>query len=237
MLKIIITFVLLVTDALASEDQSMEKNIDSIIKEFIMNNPEIIIKSLEKHREKIEATTEKIVKNNIVKYYSEKTFAQHPSLGSKDSKIILTEFIDYNCSFCKKTLKTILQLHDTVEDLQIVFLDYPILSDSSDIAAMAALAANEQNNYFDYHSALLKHRGEITEDVLMDIAEKLKLDLVLFKRDMYSSKIKDKLKDNINLARSLQVRGTPSFLLGDNILSGAYSYENFLEIIERSKGK
>ena len=80
-----------------------------------------------------------------------------PRIGNIDSKLIIIEFVDYNCGYCKKTLSTISKLMKNFDNIQIVFIDYPILSETSEIAARASLAANEQNAYFEYHSILLNN--------------------------------------------------------------------------------
>ena len=129
-----------------------------------------------------------------------------------DSKIILVEFVDYNCGYCKKTLPTIAKLMKNFDNIQIVFIDYPILSESSEIAARASLAANEQNLYFEYHNVLLNNKKTIDEDVLYKIAKELSLDIEKFKKDMSSEKIKNNIIKNIKFANSLKIRGTPTFI-------------------------
>ena len=111
------------------------------------------------------------------------------------------------------------------DDIQIVFIDYPILSDSSEIAARASLAANEQNAYFEYHAILLNNTTSINENFLYKVAESLKLDMEKFKKDMSSAKIKNNIIKNIKFANSLKIRGTPTFIIGNQILPGAYDYD------------
>ena len=154
-----------------------------------------------------------------------------PRIGNLDSKLIIVEFIDYNCGYCRKTLPTISKLIKNFNSIQIVFIDYPILSESSEIAARASLAANEQNAYFEYHTILLNNKKTINEKILFEIAEELSLDIEKFKKDMSSEKIKNNIIKNIKFANSLKIRGTPTFVIGKKILPGAYSYEQLKKII------
>ncbi len=148
-----------------------------------------------------------------------------------DSKLIIIEFVDYNCGYCKKTLSTISKLMKNFDNIQIVFIDYPILSETSEIAARASLAANEQNAYFEYHTILLNNTKSINENILYKIAKELSLDIEKFKKDISSEKIKNNIIKNIKFANSLKIRGTPTFIIGKQILPGAYDYEKLKKII------
>jgi len=213
------------------ENSEKKEDFDKIIEQFILNNPEIIIKSLEQFSKNKDKLEKKISLKILNSYYKDKIYNNFPSIGNKDTDIILTEFIDYNCGYCKKTLTTIVKLAEEIKDLKVVFIDYPILSESSELAARAALAANNQEAYFKYHSLLLEQKMPITEDYLLNTAKKLNLDLKKFKEDIYSDQIKDKIGENIQIAQSLQIRGTPTFLLGKNILPGAYDYNKLKNMI------
>ena len=154
-----------------------------------------------------------------------------PRIGNIDSKLIIIEFVDYNCGYCKKTLSTISKLMKNFDNIQIVFIDYPILSESSEIAARASLAANEQNAYFEYHTILLNNTKSINENILYKIAKELSLDIEKFKKDISSEKIKNNIIKNIKFANSLKIKGTPTFIIGKQILPGAYDYEKLKKII------
>ena len=154
-----------------------------------------------------------------------------PSIGNEENKLIIVEFIDYNCGYCKKTLPIISKLMKNFKNIQIIFVDYPILSETSEIAARASLAAHEQKAYFNYHSVLLNNSQSINENYIYKIALDLGLDVQKFKKDMESPKIKNIIINNIKLARSLKIRGTPTFIVKDQILPGAYEYHKLAKII------
>ena len=208
-----------------------EKQIKNIIEKYILDNPEIIIESLEKFTANQKEKEKKNFVNILNNFYDNKVYENLPRIGNLDSKLIIVEFIDYNCGYCKKTLPTIAKLMQNFDNIQIVFIDYPILSDSSEIAARASLAANEQDLYFEYHSVLLNNKKSIDEDVLYKIARELSLDIEKFKEDMYSEKIRNNLTKNLKFANSLKIRGTPTFIIGKQILPGAYDYEKLKKII------
>ena len=141
---------------LHSDDKNInEQEIENIIKKYILENPEILIESLEKFSANQKEKEQKSFVNILNNFYDTKVYESLPRIGNVDSKLIIVEFVDYNCGYCKKTLSTISKLMKNFDNIQIVFIDYPILSESSEIAARASLAANEQNAYFEYHTILL----------------------------------------------------------------------------------
>ena len=217
---------------LHSDDKNInEQQIENIIKKYILENPEILIESLEKFTANQKEKEQKSFVNILNNFYDTKVYESLPRIGNIDSKLIIIEFVDYNCGYCKKTLSTISKLMKNFDNIQIVFIDYPILSESSEIAARASLAANEQNAYFEYHTILLNNKESINENILYKIAKELSLDIEKFKKDISSEKIKNNIIKNIKFANSLKIKGTPTFIIGKQILPGAYDYEKLKKII------
>ena len=230
----IILFCLLSLSSLSKEDTKQNSQIEIIIEKYLLKNPEIIIKSLENYRIKQEAEAEKNTKSVINNYYDKQSYENLPYTGNIDGSIIITEFIDYNCGYCKKTLQVISELLTRNKDAKIVFIDFPILSETSYLAAKGALAAFEQGAYFKYHSELLKRNTEFSETYILEIANELKLDLNKFKKDMKSELVREKLENNIKFARDLNIRGTPSFIINKKIHPGAYDLNKLEEIIKEN---
>ena len=230
-MRLIVLIFFLVFNLHTNDKNINEKEINEIIKKYILKNPEIIIESLEKYTADQKKKEKESFLNTLKSFYESKYYEVLPRIGNSNSEQIIVEFIDYNCGYCKKTLPTLSKLMKNFENIQIVFIDYPILSESSEIAARAALAANEQNVYFDFHTILLNNTKSINEDFLFEVANRLKLDLNKFKKDMSSEKIKNNIIANIKFANSLKIRGTPTFIIGNQILPGAYDYDKLKEII------
>jgi len=231
MKKIIIFTMFILINGCQQNEVANKDDINKIIENFIIANPEIMIESLERYSKEKEKESRNVSQNIIKEYYSKKTYNNLPSIGKENSDLILTEFIDYNCGYCKKTLSTVIKLLKEVDSIKIVFVDYPILSETSELAARAVLAAEKQEKYFSYHSLLLENKKPITKEFLISSAKSLKLNLKIFNKDLESEEIKNKIRLNIELAQSLKIRGTPTFIIGDNILPGAYDYNKLKEII------
>ena len=231
-LLLILTFFVFLSSH-ANEDIKSDNLIKDIIKEYLLQNPEVIIESLERYRNNQEIEMEENKKATLNSYYDNKKYEVLPFTGNNKGKIIVTEFIDYNCGYCKKTLLTINKLLEKYKDVKVVFVDFPILSETSYSAAKAAVAASKQNAYFQFHSELLNNRKDINESYLLELAKSFNLDLIKFKKDMESDETKNLIDDNIKLARDLNIRGTPTFIIDKIIYPGAYSIEKLEEILNK----
>ena len=147
-----VLFLFLVT-AVRSEDKLSKEELDKYIYEYIMDNPEVILESVDKLRQKMEenaAVDDKFLDENFEQIANNSNI---PFMGSNKPKVTIIEFFDYNCGYCKKSLDAITELLRSEYDLKVSFRDYPILAPSSRTAAKAALAAKLQGKYFALHSA------------------------------------------------------------------------------------
>ncbi len=232
MLKFFIILILIfISNMSYSDNLNKDLKIEKIIKEYILKNPEVIIESLEQYTLNQKEKDKKDIESTLNNFYEEGIHNTFPSIGNKSSNLVLIEFIDYNCGYCKKTLSTITELINNIKDIKVVFIDYPILSETSELAAKASLAANKQEAYFKFHTILLNNRELISESFLLKTANKLGLDINKFKKDMYSLEVQNAIKKNIVLANNLKIRGTPTFIIGNQILPGAYDYSKLKNIL------
>ena len=231
LIRFILLIFLLIFNLYADEKKINEQEVQNIIEKYILENPEKIIESLERFSANQKEKEKEGFVNILNNFYDNQVYASLPRIGNIESKLIILEFVDYNCGYCKKTLPTISKIMKNFDNIQIVFIDYPILSESSEIAARASLAANEQNAYFKFHTILLNNTKSINEDFLYKTAKELSLDIEKFKKDMSSTKIKNNIIKNIKFANSLKIRGTPTFIIGHQILPGAYDYDKLKKII------
>lgn len=233
-IKLVILVFFLILNTNASDKDINQLKIEKMIKKYILENPEVIIESLEKYTARQREKERVDISDVLNDFYSSKVYESLPRIGNKESDLIVVEFIDYNCGYCKKTLPIISKLIKNFEKVQIVFVDFPILSETSEMAARASLAAHQQNAYFKYHTNLLNYTRTINEKFLYKEAINLGLDIEKFKEDMSSIKIKNNIIKNIEFANSLKIRGTPTFIIGNQILPGALDYDKLKEIISEN---
>jgi protein-disulfide isomerase len=146
--------------------------------------------------------------------------AASPVIGNRAGDVTVVEFFDYNCSFCKATEPRLEALLKADKGVRLIVKEFPILTPESMIASKAALASVKQGKYAPFHQALMNYRGPLTEPVIFDTAKSLGIKLPRLRKDMASPAITDEILANFNLARSLRVFGTPTFIVGDHILTG-----------------
>ena len=144
-----------------AQDSAMtEQDVQVIVKEYLLNNPEVVVEAIQafqnKEREKLEQAFKDQLKRSQDKLYNDEG---SPVAGNPDGDVVMVEFFDYNCGYCKKALKDVQAALENDDNLKVVFKEYPILSDSSRMAARWALAADKQGKYFEFHQALMEHSG------------------------------------------------------------------------------
>ncbi|MDB3955436.1 DsbA family protein [Alphaproteobacteria bacterium] len=232
-IKIFFSYFIVVNYAFP-EDTISKQEIDKLIYEYIMDNPEVILESVDKLRKKMAENSdldETYLKENFIEFANDPSI---PYMGSDKPKVTIIEFFDYNCGYCKKSLDAVTELLRTEYDLKISFRDYPILSPSSRIAAKAALAARKQEKYFILHSALMNMQGNLNEEKIFSIASELNIDIEKLKIDMQESEIEKIITNNENLARKLNIRGTPTFIINGKLYAGALELNKLRQIINDS---
>lgn len=219
----------------ASGKPLTREEIPALVKETLMNEPEIIMEAAKKLREKQEVEVKKKASEGLQKYKND-LFGNTdiPSTGAKDADVTVVEFFDYHCGYCKHMLPTVTKALENDKKIRFHFVEFPILSDDSVLAARAALAVNRiaKDKYFDFHQALMKASGKFDEKMLMDTAKKLGIDSGKMKAEMDKPDITATLDKNREIAAALNITGTPAIILGDEIQPGAVEYEMFAKMVE-----
>jgi protein-disulfide isomerase len=210
--------------------------IQQLVKDAIMADPEVIMQAVRKLRDKQEedgkkASAEAFEKNKSVLLND----TVSPSIGDpKTSDVTIIEFFDYHCGYCKQLLPTVQQLVNEDKKVRVIFREYPILSEDSVTAARAALAVNriDPNKYWDFHSALMKSQGKYDEASLSAIATQLGIDANKLKAEMVKPEITEYLDNNRKIGEDLGVRGTPAMFIGNKMLPGAVPYATLKRLVD-----
>lgn len=151
-------------------------------------------------------------------------------LGNPNGKKIIFEFFDYNCGYCKNIFSDLMDLVSEDTDLKIILIELPVLGESSILASKAAMSANIQNKYFEMHQKLIGHKGRINLDTIEVYAEEIGLNVKKLMNDISEIDIKY-IEKNYALADKLDINGTPTFLVGNEIIPGAISKSLMKELI------
>lgn len=199
--------------------------IEGIIKDYLVNHPEVmqdVQAALEKRQ--AEADVQKaqtaIAKNNATLFNS----THQVVLGNPHGKVTMVEFFDYNCPHCKDAVTDMLSLLKTDHDLRFVLKEFPILTQGSVEAAHVAVAVRMQDptgaKYLAFHKQLFTSRGLVDQARALAAARDAGCDMARIKKDMTSDEVKTTLAEDMKLADSLGVSGTPSYVIGNQLLVG-----------------
>ena len=204
------------------------ENYEKVIEKYILENPETILQSLKNYEEKKDLEKKKENKSKINKLKKEIFFNDNNLYsGNRDSQRIIVEFFDYNCSYCKKAHEDIDKILEKHKDLKVIYKNFPILSEKSvELAKIGLLIARKSNKKFNsFHKTLMKKRKIPTENELRKILKKLDLEFDDIKRNLSDKSLDENLKSDFQLAQKLELRGTPAFIVGEEILFGYVGFE------------
>ena len=155
-----------------------------------------------------------------------------------DGSVRLIEYSDFKCPFCQTGAKTVEFLKKKYGDeISVEFRQFPLgFHKGSEIAAQASECARDQKRFWDYHDSLFDASSKSIDvggrDVLKSIANKLELDMNEFNRCLDSGVKKEKVDADIASAKRYGIRGTPSFILGGELIFGAQPPKTFMEKID-----
>lgn len=229
MKKVVIAAAVLAASALfavesraASTDQftdEQETAIEEIVRSYLLKNPEILEEVIAELQKKREAEAAVARQKYLRDLYSADSKYKRFSMGEGD--VVVVEFMDYNCPFCRKAYSVLNDLTKET-DIEVRFIEFPVLGPMSTVASRAALAAEKQGKYVEFHDAMMQLSDRINnEQQVFDIAKEIGLDLDQLKKDMQDPEINAMIDENLQLADALGVQGTPAFFVGDASIPGA----------------
>lgn len=203
---------------------AQKKQFESMIHDYIMQNPETVIQSLQGYQQKQIAEQSKkfeSIQKNAPKFANELFHqATDPVAGNPKGAVTVVEFFDYQCPHCIDMTATLDSVLKTNPNVKVVLKEFPIRGPMSEMATRAALAANKQGKYFPFHLALMSSKTEpLTETVIYDIAKTSGLNVDQLKKDMKDSSVTQQIKTNYKLAKDLEIMFTPVFFIAKSDVS------------------
>lgn len=160
-------------------------------------------------------------------------------LGNKNGDVTFVEFFDYNCGYCKRAMGDMLDLLKNDPKLKVVLKEFPVLSPGSVEAAQVAVAVHMQDpggkKYLDFHQRLLGGRGPADRAHALAAAKDAGLDMARIEKDMQSPEVKATIEENMKLAEFMGLNGTPSYVIGKQIVVGAIGLDGLKEKIAQAR--
>ena len=196
--------------------------IRQIIRDYLLEQPELLIEVQQALQAKRDAEAAALAEQAIQRHRDEIFLdPEAPVAGNPEGAIVLVEFFDYRCGYCRRVKPTLEALLAENDDLRLAFKEFPILGPESTLAARAALAARAQGLYEPFHWALMVADGPFDLDHILGVARSVGLDANRLLRDMEDPAIDVMIDRNAVLANVLGIRGTPAFVIGDRMIRGA----------------
>ena len=203
--------------------------IEQVVRSYILDHPEILPEAMDRLRDRE-------MKKQLAGV-AELVEAPFPGaiLGNPQGKITLVEFTDYACSFCRQSVADVDALIAANPDLKVVVRDLPILSPSSTEAARMALAAAEQGRFAAFHKAMFAI-GRPSPQTIAAAAQAAGIDMARARQTIANPRIDAEINKNLQFARQLGFEGTPSWVIGDVLMSGAVGQQQLAKAIAEARG-
>jgi protein-disulfide isomerase len=207
--------------------------IETIIREYFIKHPEMIeelqaLAQAEKMKRAISENKEVLLNS-----------ARQVTLGNPQGDVTMVEFFDYNCGYCKRALDDMLALIKSDPKLRVVLKEMPVLSQGSLEAAQVAAALTMQDKsgkrYLDFHQKLLTGRGQADKARALAVAKEVGADMPRLEKDMASAEIKLALEESMKLAEAFGIQGTPSYVVGNEVLVGAVGLKELQSKINNAR--
>jgi protein-disulfide isomerase len=222
-----------------STDQRGE--IERIIREYLLSHPELlqeVMSELEKRQTAADAAKHQAAVKELAA-----TIFNSPrqvTLGNPQGDVTVVEFFDYNCGYCKRAMTDMIELLKGDGKLKFVLKEFPVLGDASVQAAQVAVAVRMQDKtggkkYLEFHQKLLNGRGSIDKARALAVAKEVGLDVARIEKDLASDEIKATLEESYKLAEALGMNGTPSYVIGSDVVVGAVGLKILKEKVNNAR--
>lgn len=205
------------------------KAMELAVKEAILANPEVIPEAINRLQQR---EVEKLLASN--REAIETPFAGAWT-GAKDGDVVLVEFFDYNCPYCRQSVGDVERLLGEDPKLKVVWRDMPVLGPDSEHFARASLSAAEQGRYRAFYSTAFKGQGALNQERLIRTVRAAGMNEAKVATDLSSKAIEAEIQKNLDLGRALGLTGTPSYVIGNRIISGAAGYEELKKAVDDAR--
>jgi protein-disulfide isomerase len=215
-------------------------DIERIVHDYLVTHPEVLQEAMtELEKRQTAAETEK--HKAAVKAHAKALFSSpdQVTLGNPNGSVTFVEFFDYNCGYCKRAMSDMLTLLKTDSKLKVVLKEFPVLGPGSVEAARVAVAVRMQDTtgkkYLEFHQKLLGGRGHADRARALAVAKEVGMDMARIEKDMKSPEVEKSLRQDFKLAEALGLNGTPSYVIGDNVIVGAIGLQGLQEKINSAR--
>jgi protein-disulfide isomerase len=224
--------------ATTTSPPASQSNVEQIIHDYILGHPEVLMESLRAAKQKDEDHIADIRKSMIGSFRKELLHDPYtPSFGNPNGDVTVVEFFDYRCPYCRQVEPHLQSLLKDDPGVRLVLKEFPILGPASVYAARATLAAQRQDMQAKMHQALMSTKPNFDEATVLKIAGEVGLDLDRLKVDMASPEVDAEMARTMRIAKALQLKGTPAFVIGSEVVPGGTDLETLKELVAEARAE
>jgi len=215
--------------------------IEKIVRDYLLRNPELlqeVIQEMERRQAQAEADKHRTaIKELAATIFNSK---RQVVIGNPQGDVSLVEFFDYNCGFCRRALADKLELIKSDPKLRIVLKEFPVLGEGSTQAAQIAVAVRMQDKtggrkYLEFHQKMFASRGQIDRARALTVVREIGFDVARAEKDAASPEARQSLEEAFKLAEALGINGTPTYVVGDQVVVGAVGVEKLRAAINTAR--
>ncbi len=225
-------------EAISESDQAL---FGELVRDYLVNNPEVIMEAIQvlQNRQAIEEE-----QNELALVSANLEEIQNDGFswvgGNPDGDVTLVEFLDYKCGYCRKAHDEVAELVKADGNIKLVVKEYPILSEESlqsSRAAIATLQALGPDAYKAMYNQLIKHDGPVNDKSVAFLAKKAGLDGKRIVEAMENPSVTEHIARTRQLGEILQVSGTPTFILNDQIVRGYIPQDSMAQMVAQLRSE
>jgi len=230
-------------DTAAAPEQISQLDDDAFgarVRNYLMENPEVIFEAaavMEQRQQELQSAND----SDLIQQHSDALFSDENSWvgGNPEGDVTIVEFMDYRCGYCRRAFPEVEELIASDGNIRLIVKEFPILGEQSTVASRFAIATLQQlgsDAYKAVHDAMMTYKGDMAVPALAGLAEDLGLDAEAITAHMDDDSVTQVIDENRALGQALQISGTPSFIMQDQILRGYVPLEGMQEIVEDVRG-
>jgi protein-disulfide isomerase len=209
---------------------AQKQELGPLIREYLLKNPEVLQEAFTELQNKKEAEAV-AMRQGVIGDKSSALYSTEFTgvVGPDDADVTIVEFFDYNCGYCKKALPDVQKIIESDAKVRFLLKDFPILSKESQEAAIIAMAVKKQlkgDKFFAFHVDLMGTKGRIGKEQALDAAKASGIDMARLEKDMTDPGIQATLQKTQELAQTLDITGTPSYIVGPDMVVGAVGFDD-----------
>lgn len=206
------------------------------VRAYLLENPEVLMEAIG-ILEQREAEAQVAADQALVAAHADALIADGTSWvgGNPEGDVTMVEFLDYRCGYCRRAHPEVTDLVETDGGIRYIIKEFPILGEESVLASRFAIATRNVAGdaaYKQVHDALMTLRSDVTQPALERVARDLDLDVAAIVEGMSAPEVTDEINANRALAQAMGISGTPTFVVGDQMLRGYLPLDQMIQIVD-----